>query len=352
MFTNLETNDRRNETGSLGATLLSALVLIVVGLGALAVDCSHMLTVRSELQNGADAASLAGAHDLLNEQGDADVHALQMAAANKADGRAISNDTPDTQVDVQVIPSASVENPGTVQVDANMTIKHLLAPIFGRNTDEIIVRSKAAAYPTTVVLAPNQAFPIAVSIDQWPNGPGNPADKPLKQLHIGDDIKLIVRPSGTPGRNAVWTPFFISSANTNTYVALIEQNLGLRPPDPDLNIPALEAGVSVIHLDNGLNRGTDINTTYEAPIAAKPFLTVPVITGDQYNQSQVVRGFITVKVNSVELTSGEFIIQGKLVKGIVRGWSGSLPSSGDPDIDNAMGRVSSGIVKLISAYSD
>src|ERR1044072_8722823 len=55
---------RKNERGSvLAYTVLSVLFLfLAVGLGA---DLSHLYLVRTELQNGADAAALAGASALL-----------------------------------------------------------------------------------------------------------------------------------------------------------------------------------------------------------------------------------------------------------------------------------------------
>ena len=60
----IQPNSRRGERGSvLTYTVLSVLFLfLAVGLG---VDLSHLYSVKTELQNAADAAALAGASALL-----------------------------------------------------------------------------------------------------------------------------------------------------------------------------------------------------------------------------------------------------------------------------------------------
>lgn len=339
---------KRCESGSLGALFFAVIVVICIGLGALAVDFAHMLTVRNELQSAADAGSLAGAQDLSSDSSQSAYdHALQVSALNSADARSVSNSSKETQVTVQVVPSVSESMPGTVEVDAQMIIHHLLAPIFGRKEDTIAVKSKAGSYSTTTTLAANQAFPIAVSIDQRPNGPSG-KEKALKELHLSDAVTIVIRPDGNPGRNGVWTSFNLGSANTSTYVSLIEQCLGIRPPNAG-DIPTLVAGESTINLDNGINRGSGIDTTYLPRIQTKPFLTFPLIEGNQYNQSRPVIGFITIKIKNIEYRSGALVCEGTLVKGIVRGWGGELPSTGNSANDLAAVELSPAVVKLLSA---
>lgn len=73
-------SDRKNERGSvLAYTVISALFLFfAVGLG---VDLSHLYLAKAELQNGADAAALAGASALTNPEPDRIEQAVDRALA-------------------------------------------------------------------------------------------------------------------------------------------------------------------------------------------------------------------------------------------------------------------------------
>jgi Flp pilus assembly protein TadG len=334
-------NHRRNEKGSVGALFFCALLIVGLGLGAFALDFAHMLAVRGELKSATDAGALAGAHAYAkNDSDNADTHALAVAAQNRADGRAVSNDSPGTQVTVQSFPSIGGVDPDIVEVEGRMAVDHMLAPIFGRRTDTITVKSRAGAYWNIVKLADGQAFPVAVNPRHDPDGDKQPA-KPVSQLRDGDPVTLIIRPSANPGRNAVWTSFHISSANTRTYDELLQMYLGRIPNDPTNGIPELEAGVTDIHLDNGVNRGTGVDSNYKADICQKPFVLFPVITDDNYNQLTRVTGFITVKVNHIKYIPDGLEFTGIMKRAIVRGWSGELPPT------NEVSNLSPRAVKLL-----
>ena len=335
---------RRREKGALGGLLFCAVLLSTLTIGAIALDFSHVLTVRSELQNATDAAALAGAQAFANGQEEnAEANALTVAQNNTADGRALANESPETQIGVQLFPAASPGEANVVQVDAQMTIHHMLAPIIGRPTDTLAVRSRAGAYGLVQTLAPGQAFPVAVNPRAWPNGVGGP-QLPVNQLHANDPVTLVIRPNGNPTRNAVWTPFHESSANTQDYRHLIDQYLEIVPPDPNSGIPSLEAGVDNINLDNGLNQGTDVDGAYAAGIKNKPFVIFPLVSTNNYNQQTQVIGFITVKVTSITHTSGDMTFSGTLTRNIVKGWAGQLPATAPPEIVN----YSPWVVKLLS----
>ena len=332
----------RRPTGSLGFFLVAVLILIVCGVGALALDLAHVMTVRGELQNAADAAALAGAQELAMDTGNSDTNALQVAGQNTADGRAVSNASPFTNV-TSVTNTVSI--PETVQVSTQMRVNHMLAPIFGRLTDTLGAQSQADFYPSIYKIGPNLSFPIAVSVDQYPNGSASAGPPRLMDLSIGDPVTMQIVPSGVPGRNAVWTSFNIGSAHTSTYVSLVEQVLGQIPPDPNTPIPSLEAGKSQILLDNGLNQGVGLDDNFLKDIQNEQFLLLPVIAGNQYNQAVTVLGFVTVKVNTITHTSGSLTIQGTLVKGLVKqAWGGSLPpGTYKTQIEN----ISAAVIKLV-----
>ena len=338
---------RRTEKGALGGLLFCGVLLAILTMGACALDFAHVLAVRSELQNAADAAALGGAKAFARGEDDqAEANALSVAQTNHADGRAVSNDSSETNVDVLVTPAAVAGEPNIVRVDARMTIHHMLAPIFGRPTDTIAVRARAGAYGFVQTLAPGQAFPVAVNPRAWPNGVGG-TEKPINQLQANQPVTLVIRPNGNPSRNAVWTPYHEATANTNYYNNLLQQYLGMIPPDPNSGIPSLEAGVDNINLDNGLNQGVSLDGSVYAPaIYDKPFVIFPLVATDNYNQQTQVIGFITVKVESITHTSGDMTIKGKLTRNIVKGWAGQLPASAPPEIVN----YSPWVVKLLSNY--
>src|SRR5438874_10364958 len=129
----------RNQGGTLGAVLFSALFLIIIGIGAMAMDMAHVQAVRTELQSAADAAAIAGAYDLTADPDNAESHALQIAGTNNADGRAVSNSSANTVVTAL---ADTTGEPPVMQVDAQMQINHILAPIFGRTTDTLKVEAK------------------------------------------------------------------------------------------------------------------------------------------------------------------------------------------------------------------
>ena len=58
-----------------------------IGLGALAIDVSHLYVVRNELQNAADAGALRGARVLYNDEGTA----INAGANDEARNAAIEN---------------------------------------------------------------------------------------------------------------------------------------------------------------------------------------------------------------------------------------------------------------------
>jgi Putative Tad-like Flp pilus-assembly len=58
----------RGERGTV-AVLVGILTVTLVGLGALAIDVSHLFVVRNELQNASDSGALAGARFLYNDSG-------------------------------------------------------------------------------------------------------------------------------------------------------------------------------------------------------------------------------------------------------------------------------------------
>ena len=82
--------ERVKDQRGVAAVIVALLIVILIGVAALAVDIGHLLVVRNELQNAADAACLAGARFLYVDNGDlvssgASEIAYQAAGANRSE---------------------------------------------------------------------------------------------------------------------------------------------------------------------------------------------------------------------------------------------------------------------------
>lgn len=107
---------RFNAQGGMVLPLVAAGAVALFGFMALAIDVGHVMVVKAELQNAADAAALAGANNIypLNSSGNfnalATAVALKSITTNKANGELISE--------------ANVEeyNPGYISVTNTSTI--------------------------------------------------------------------------------------------------------------------------------------------------------------------------------------------------------------------------------------
>jgi Flp pilus assembly protein TadG len=97
-----------NSQGERGAVLVIVVLLLIVliGVAAYAIDVGHLMVVRNELQNGADAGALAGALALYDDTGNINTGANGIAAttaqANSSENAAVEVKQPETNnYDVQ-----------------------------------------------------------------------------------------------------------------------------------------------------------------------------------------------------------------------------------------------------------
>ena len=162
------------------AIVIAILLVLLIGFGAFAIDIPHLYVIRNELQNAADAGSLAGARVLYNEQGtavneDANRIAKEAAIQNTSDKQPVDvNWTSGNTGDVQrghwsfatrtftpndsLLP-VSLWDVGTDELDADLNFINavrvitrrestpaisFLAKIFGR--DSFQLSSEAIAY--------------------------------------------------------------------------------------------------------------------------------------------------------------------------------------------------------------
>jgi Flp pilus assembly protein TadG len=214
------------------AAVMTALFMVVLlAMGAAAIDIGHALVARNELQNVSDAAALAGTRALgviyegmtVPEQqgyvlssGDAAavIAAVQAtAAANSAAGVSISIDPADVAIGTwdpySRIHTPTANQPKAVRVlarrdsSSNGAISTFLANVVGMSS--VDVRAVATADMTAVgQTAPGQLdVPFGIS------------EFYFTQFGCGDYIKFYPN-DGTPQACSAWHTFDLTPANANT----------------------------------------------------------------------------------------------------------------------------------------
>jgi hypothetical protein len=139
----------RGESGQV-LVFVAVIVVVLVGMAALVIDVGSWYQAQRHLQTAADAAALAGAHELPTRQSDAKLIAEQYAQTNYAG-----------------IPTPTVTFPdaGTIDVAANAETPGIFAPVLNAAFDVVTVHAEAQAK----VLAPEtlkDVAPIAVYKDE------------------------------------------------------------------------------------------------------------------------------------------------------------------------------------------
>src|SRR5881296_294779 len=135
---------RKNSESGYILVTVAALLFVLVGFTALAVDMGTILSSRTQIQRAADAAALAGAFtftvdpSMADQPGRASLMALKTATSNTVMGNAID----DAEVTVSVdLPDPSTNKPGQVTV----TILRNEPTVFARILDVNGVANKVTA---------------------------------------------------------------------------------------------------------------------------------------------------------------------------------------------------------------
>lgn len=348
---------KRNQRGSLGVLLCSMVFLGILGVGALAADISHNVAVRSQLQNAADAAAMAGARALISEDTAplAEYNAIEIARVNTADGKPVTNDETGS-LNIE-FPSPEDNQLGVCKVTASREIRNWLSSVFGHPTDNVTAVATAAASQSATRINENLLFPVAVSLDAGPelNKQNGKPDaqyanyKPLKDLKIGDKFKMYLNSQQV--KNACYTSFTNKSTNADWLKTAVNMYAGITPPTPGL-IPEATAGQS-IYLQNGTATSVLGKEPTSSQLTNREIVVMPVIAGKaEMNQTRTLVGWITVKLESISKESGNGsseVLVGTLLKSPTRGHPGDLPRTNNANWDKALQELSPSIVHLISS---
>ena len=228
---------RRDESGSVA--IITALALVVVlGVAALVVDVGHLMVVKNELQNAADACAMAGAQRLVPYVSAApptpDWSSAQTAASssislNKSDSATLSNclvqvgywnllskQLLSTSISPTFFDSPAVTVRISRSADNNAgPVTMFFAKFLGKDLVDVSAQSTAMiSCPST---APAESlFPVAMNydfvskyFDQY-TSTGSP-----KSFYIGSDYHYDDKEAGQ------WTSFLQQANDTNTIRDLI-----------------------------------------------------------------------------------------------------------------------------------
>lgn len=229
----------RNRKGLVAAGFCGMILLIVVMFACLGVDIAHCVHVQARLQAATDAGALAGIVEIAkNQPTDSDSaraynYAMAVTAKNEADNIYISNDSPDTTVNVYV---NTTSNPKTVTVVASRRVHSIFASLlsFGQpdlvsfRPDALFIQSalasdgsgssnwlttKSTAAPFLIdTIYPHQVLGMIPSIDIVPtNGPAQ-GQKIANVLNTNQPFQLVWNPQNS--KNVGWVAAWVKDNDT------------------------------------------------------------------------------------------------------------------------------------------
>lgn len=293
-----------NQAGAV-AVMVAITMVVLLAMGAAAIDIGHALVARNELQNVSDAAALAGTRALgIMYEGmtPAEQQAYTLTGADRAIVVAAVQDTASANsaagVTITILPSdiqigtwsmatrtltPTVNQPKAVRVlsrrDAasNGAISTFLAGVIGMSS--VSVSAVATADMTAVgQTAPGQLdVPFAIS------------EYYFTQFGCGDAIQFYPN-DGTPQACAAWDTFDQSPANANTLRNIIDGMINgsyqspATAPGDTLNFTNGNVASAFPNLINLYNLKKDANgnwdvfvPVYQSPSCTPPTGAIPII---------------------------------------------------------------------------
>lgn len=224
-------SDSQKHANDRGAVIVIVAVVMIVllGIAALAVDIGYVAVTKNELQNIADAAALAGAGELSRQYPDdpanqelfvadrAQVLAIvqDVAGKNRAANLAISIASGDVVIgrwdsDAGTIPAENLTRANAVRVTArrdenlNSAVNTFFARVIGIDTVPVTADATAALTGQSSAVPGEVQLPIGISVKWFEDREGS---------YCGEIIKF--SPSTDPDACAGWNTFDDYPANDN-----------------------------------------------------------------------------------------------------------------------------------------
>ncbi len=274
----------RREQGGVAVTV-SLLLVVFVGMLALAVDLGHVFKVKAELQRAADAGALAGILEMFPSGADkncagAIVKGEQFARLNKVDGLAGDDiiveygeweRDPETGSFTGQFKPCTCEDANAVRVRIGKGVNMWFASMIGVSSmnpwAEAVAISKVAGY-----IKEGEGFPFCIDKSRVPP--------------IGEAKEILINTQSSD--LGCWTPFDDPNGKVKDYL------------DGTRTVPPLWIG-KIINVKNGVTV-PDLNTIEELYI--NKTVTVPVITDGEHSGTTPILGFAKVKILGVEKPGG------------------------------------------------
>lgn len=268
------------------AAFLGALLCI-----SAAVDGAYIYMVQQELIRVTDSAALAGAARLTGESATVMSAATDVAAANRVDGKPLTNKPPRSTLQI-TINNPSGQTQGSVTVSTSIATRHIFMPLLGRHEDHVYAQSTAGAGAPITALARNKVFPLAVSYEARPSD--DPQARALKDLQLGDITTLYL--SSQQFKNAAFTSLSEQSTSASAVKALMDGHLKQTNTEQSVQVG------DNIDLGNGVMGLKYLaNSPYREILLSKECLFLPVISGQPaFNESHSIIGFVAVKTLEIE----------------------------------------------------
>jgi Flp pilus assembly protein TadG len=292
----------RKRDGSVIAILPLVLLVIAIACAAFAFDYGHGLSVRTQLQNAADAAALAGAYELARPTvtatnlTKAEQYAREIGAKNFADDVAVDNNGT-TTVSVQINGNTM---PRTVTVTSTRTSANIFARLIGFNTIPVSATSTAQAYQGIKQIGANQLLNLAVSLDYEPTK-GAQTGLSLQDYLGGsrsNKFTIVLNPQGA--KNGAW----------------------LKNWNPNQN-PVLTYG-----LDSLVMNGTDANLVADLSVGQTIYVPL-VMGGPPFNQDRTIVGVVGFIISR---SGGPQEIEGNIAEPIILKGTPGVP------VQNSLGQ--------------
>lgn len=156
---------RMNEQDGAVAVLVALLLVVLLGFGAISVDVGQLYQERRELQNGADAAAMAAAHDCAKGVVDCSMTGAEINDTIDAYASANANDG---ESEARIVALDLTDNYVTVETETlsggDGFLTHWFASVLGRPRDTVRAMATASwdRVPGTL-----QVFPLAFCLDRF-----------------------------------------------------------------------------------------------------------------------------------------------------------------------------------------
>lgn len=323
-----------NNSRGAAAVMVALTMVVLLAMGAAAIDIGHALVARNELQNVSDAAALAGTRALgfiyegmtpaaqqayVLTGGDQAIieAAVQTAAnANSAAGVAITINQSDIQIGIwdpaTHTLNPTVNQPKSVRVlsrrdaSANGVISTFLANVAGMSSVSV------GAVATADLTAVGQTAPGQLDV------PFGISEYYFTQFGCGDYIKFYPN-DGTPQACSAWHTFDQSPANANTLRNIIDGMTGgtyTSPgtsPGDTLNFINGNVASAFPNLINLYNAKKDANGNWDVfvPVYQSPDCTPP-------NGPIPIIGYAEARITNVQ-GAPNFLIEATILCNIFEG---------------------------------